>query len=114
MATDSNGVVLGPVPPGIPHIAIPFTVSISDGTAAVVEQDTGEEITQCVAMLVGSRPGDRQAVPTYGLPDPTFTGINPIILQTSTATWEPRATVSVQSTPSNDEQVVVSVKGGTN
>jgi hypothetical protein len=111
MATDSNGVILGATPAGVPHLAIPFAIAY-DGSAQVVEQDTSEDIVQCVAMLVGSRPGDRLLVPGYGTPDPTFTGLQVGPVRRSASRWEPRATLSVQVDPGGTERVVVGVAGG--
>lgn len=108
MATDQNGVVLGATPPGVPHLAIPFTIG-ADGTANVVAQDSVPEVVQSVAMLVGTRPGTRLMVPTYGINDPTFGGIDQPALHAAASKWEPRATVGVQVTPANEEYVSVGV-----
>jgi hypothetical protein len=108
MATDSNGVVIGATPPGVPHLAIPCTLDY-DGTAAVVEQDTSVEVVQSVAMCVGSRPGQRLLVPIYGVPDPTFGVLNRAAVAGACGRWEKRATVSVQVVPGGNERVVVEV-----
>lgn len=108
MATDTNGVVLGPLPPGIPHLAIPFSIG-SDGTAETLAQGTVPEIVQSVANLVGTRPGTRLMVPSYGIPDPTFAGVDPVALQLATSKWEPRATISTSIAPGNTEGVVIQV-----
>ncbi len=110
--TDVNGVLLGPPPGGTPDSAVPFTVD-DTGVIETVEQGTSAEIVQCVANLVGTRPGTRFMVPTYGIVDPTFGGLDRVALQTAVAKWEPRATVSVQVTPANEEVIVVGVVGGT-
>jgi phage baseplate assembly protein W len=111
MATDPNGVVIGAIPSGVPHLTIPFTIGY-DGTASVLEQDTSDEIVQSVAMCVGSEPGQRLLVPNYGVVDPTFAGINTSAVIAACGRWEPRATVSIQATPGGTEKVVVGVKGG--
>ncbi len=109
MATTSvTGVVLGPIPSGVPHLQIPFALA-ADGSAMVVEQDTEAEVIQSVAMLVGTRPGTRLVAPSYGIPDPTFAGISPVVLQTAVTKWETRARVSLVTTPGNTEQVMVEV-----
>lgn len=112
MATDTNGVVLGITPSGVPHLAIPFAIG-NDGTAVVNEQDTSVEIVQSVAMCVGSEPGQRLLVPNYGVPDATFAGVSTGAEVSACGRWEPRATVSIRITPGGTEQVVVGVKGGT-
>lgn len=97
---------------GTPHLKIPFALA-EDGSAQTVEQGTSEEITQCVANLVGTLPGTRHAIPAYGIPDPTFSGLNLGLLNVAARKYEPRATVSVTVTPANQEVVVVGVAGGT-
>jgi hypothetical protein len=112
VATDFNGVVVGPTPPGIPHFAVPFYVA-DDGAVGTVQQDTETEIIQSVAMLCGTVPGTRLVVPAYGLTDPTFAGINPTELQVQVSRFEERATsVTVVYTPANQELVAVEVAGG--
>lgn len=108
MTTDSNGVVQGAPPAGIPHFAVPFAID-AYGTAETLGQDTISEIVQSVANLVGTRPGTRLMAPTYGITDPTFGRIDQVELQLATAKWEPRAAVAVAVTPGNQETVVVSV-----
>lgn len=95
-------------PVSIPHLRIPFTIG-STGSAQTVQQDSATEIVQSVANLVGTRPGTRYMVPTYGMPDPTFGGVKPGALALAVKKWEPRATVSTQVTPGNEEQVTVQV-----
>lgn len=111
MSTDVNGVVNGPIPAGAPHFKIPFTI-LTDGTAETVQQDTSEDVVQCVAVLFGTAPGTRLMLPGYGITDPTFAGINQVIVQAAVKQWEPRATVSMQYTPDGVEQVAVTVAGG--
>lgn len=94
--------------PTIPHLAIPFSLA-PDGAIYALQQDTVEEIVQSVAMLVGTRPNTRLMAPKYGTPDPTFTGIDQMALHLAVVTWEPRATVSVNVTPGNEEFVTVQV-----
>lgn len=108
MATDLNGVILGPIPPGIPHFLIPFSIG-ETGAAQTVQQGSVTEIIQSVSNLIGTRPGTRLMVPKYGVPDPTFLGLNVPALQLAVATYEKRAVVSAEVTPGNEEQVVVSV-----
>lgn len=78
----------------VPHLAVPFAFA-GDGTVATVEQDSAEEITQCVRVLLGTVTGSRVVVPTYGVPDPTFTGVDPQEVTDAVTEWEPRAAVTV-------------------
>jgi phage baseplate assembly protein W len=110
--TDSSGVVQGAIPPGVPHLKIPFAID-RDGTAEVIQQGTAAEVVQCVANLVGTTPGTRMMMPAYGVPDPTFTGLNQKALQLAVGKYEDRAIVTVQVTVGNEESIVVDVQGGT-
>lgn len=54
-----------------PHFAVPFRLG---GTSfAAVEQDSDEEILQCVEAVVRTPLGSRVLdAPDFGIPDPTF------------------------------------------
>lgn len=103
------GIVSGAAPAGTPHLAVPFLIG-ADGSALTVEQDSEAEVVQAVSMLVGTRPGTRTMVPAYGITDPTFVGVQVGELTRAVATWEPRASVSVQMVPGATERVVVAVR----
>lgn len=60
----------------------------------MVEQDTWEEVAQCVQTLLTTTEGDRIELPTYGIPSPVFSTISSTDaseLQARIAQWEPRA-----------------------
>jgi phage baseplate assembly protein W len=94
----------------VPHLAIPFGLD-EDGAAQVVEQDTVEEVAQCVQVLLATVEGQRQFVPTYGIPDPAFVGLDEMTAEQAIADWEPRASVSISvaDPPANDLQVTVAL-----
>ena len=92
----------------VPHLRIPFRIDRT-GTAEVVEQDSFEEIAQCVQTLVTTRLGERVEVPDYGIPDQVFLS-EPAVQSASLATqieqWEPRATALVESTPDSADELL--------
>ena len=92
----------------VPHLRIPFGLDAL-GAAAVVEQDSLVEITQCVTQLLGTVIGSRDVVPTYGIGDPTFAGPNQAEITDAVATWESRAVVSVTITTPPGSPAVVTV-----
>lgn len=92
----------------VPHLAIPFGLDTA-GAALVVEQDTVDEVAQCVRVLLGTTQGTRQVVPDYGIPDPTFTGIQTDVVEQAVADWEPRAVVSVVIADPPDRNLAVTV-----
>lgn len=94
-----------------PHLAVPFGLN-ADGSAAVVDQDSAEDVSQCVRMLLGTVAGSRIAVPDYGIPDPTFGGVDAAVIEAAVAEWEPRAsvTVSIADPPASSLSVTVAVR----
>lgn len=56
--------------PSVPHFAAPFRVE--NGAVATVEQDSPEEIAQCVEAVLNTMVGSRIEAPGYGIPDETF------------------------------------------
>lgn len=97
-----------PTPAAIPHLAVPFAVGPT-GSAQTVAQGSLAEVLQSVANLVGTEPGTRLLVPTYGTPDPSFAGLDRPSLTAAVAKWEPRALVRLTSTPTDPEKVTVQV-----
>jgi phage baseplate assembly protein W len=84
----------------VPHFALPFRVTAA-GSVAVVEQDTFEEIAQCVGVLFSTTRGERLELPDYGIPNPVFqaeAAVNTAELAMAVKQWEPRATALVHST----------------
>lgn len=72
------------------HLALPIAVTAS-GRLANVEQDSLEDISQSVALLVDTRPGDRRSVDEYGIPDPVFGGVDVDEITDLILEWEERA-----------------------
>lgn len=54
----------------VPHLKVPF--SLSGSSFATVEQDSPEEIEQCVLACVSTIVGTRIDALDYGIPDETF------------------------------------------
>lgn len=82
----------------VPHLAVPFRIT---GTrAATVEDGTLDEVAQNVRVILGTRTGERLAVPAFGTADPTFglAGATPDAAEVEGAVteWEPRATISLE------------------
>lgn len=93
----------------IPHLAVPFQFG-GDGTAAVVQQDSTDDIAQCVAVLCATTVGQRIELPAYGIPDQTFSrNTDAAAITSAINTWEPRAKVAVTATPGRQAAVTVAV-----
>ena len=79
------------MPVTTPHLAHPFTLTARG--ARVVEQDSREEVLQCVWAVLATEPGSRPEEPSFGYPDPLFLagGVDFDELRAVVGTWEPRA-----------------------
>ena len=80
----------------IPHFTVPFKISsIGHGTptAEVTEQDSPEEILDCVEVVLRYETGFRIEKPDFGTPDQTFAEGVPDTRRIFEAidAWEPRA-----------------------
>lgn len=75
-----------------PHLKVPFQWG-ADGHAQVVEQNSVEDVTQCVFAVLNTRLGFRLEIPTFGLRKQILTENGPSLTQIEAAVleWEPRA-----------------------
>jgi len=81
------------------HLAWPFRLTAA-GRFAAVEEDTLDDVAQCVRILQRTPLGARPLAPLVGLPDPTFTtGVDPVDVARRLETDEPRALVTVTADP---------------
>ncbi|HTW17089.1 MAG TPA: GPW/gp25 family protein [Nocardioides sp.] len=71
-------------------LALPIVIGHDDGLATH-EQDSEPEIAQSVALLIDTRPGERTAIPDYGMPDPIGAGLDLSVLADVVLEWEERA-----------------------
>jgi phage baseplate assembly protein W len=83
----------------VPHFSVPFRFHTVSGKvqASVREQDTVEEIGDCVEAIVRCPTGHRIDSPEFGLDDLTFTGgpFDLEIIKGDIIRWEPRAKMSI-------------------
>jgi phage baseplate assembly protein W len=83
----------------VPHFALPFRVEAS-GSVAVLDQDSEEEIAQCVGVLMSTTVGERIELPGYGIRSPVFSTMSThddADMAAAVGKWEPRATALVHS-----------------
>lgn len=82
----------------IPHLSASMVLA-NDGTFQFWQQNTIDEVAQCVEVLCGTTQGDRTVVPGFGLPilpfNTTPTSQIVKIVQQAVNQWEPRANVGV-------------------
>jgi hypothetical protein len=79
----------------IPHFSLPFR--FAGPQAAVNEQDSIEEIADCVVAILLCPLGYRIELPDFGLPDPVFSSpsVDAGQMQQVIETWEPRAATTM-------------------
>jgi hypothetical protein len=99
----------------LPHFSIPFR--FVNGAAVVFEQDTTDEIMACDLAILLCPLGFRVELPTFGIPDLTFSqGLpNTDVLEAALAEWEPRSQQLIASEPDALDALIahVSVRVGT-
>lgn len=93
----------------IPHFDYPF--HFSSGHVAVVDQDTIDDITNCVAAILSTRQGNRLEAPDFGIEDLTFE-LQPLSLSgiiQSVLTDEPRAALLLDQHPDLVDQLIARI-----
>lgn len=81
-----------------PHFDYPFR--FVGGHAKCVEQDSPEDVTNCVIAVLQTPPGFRTELPDFGCPDQAFRegGVDLQAVQGALSTWEPRAGYTLDAT----------------
>jgi phage baseplate assembly protein W len=82
--------------PGLPHFAVPLRLA-GTGAFASLEQDSPDEVAQCVAVCLLTAEGSRAEVPAYGAPRGEFVGADPGATADAVQEWEPRADLDVEA-----------------
>lgn len=79
----------------LPHFSLPFR--FVNGAAAVVEQDTAEEVATCVEAIIRCPIGFRDELPEFGAVSPVFRQAPVPVeeLRQAVAEWEPRANADI-------------------
>lgn len=91
----------------VPHFSLPLRYV--NGSAQVNEQDSIDDIVDCVYAVCVTNPGDRDEMPDFGLLDPTFDQ-EPLAFDaavTQITQWEQRASVAIDSAPDRLDAAVV-------
>ncbi|MGZ4530799.1 MAG: hypothetical protein ACXVXP_00435 [Mycobacteriaceae bacterium] len=94
----------------IPHFSLPLRYT--SGSAQVNEQDSLDDIADCVYAVCVTNPGDRDELPDFGLLDLTFDQ-EPLPLAAAVnqiTTWEPRAQILINAAPDRFDAAVVNAE----
>lgn len=91
------------MPSSIPHLAFPYSVDRT-GHGVELEQDTDDEIVNCVLLISTVSIGGLPDQPDFGITDPTFLLRPPLdVLAAQIHQWEDRAIVAAKVQPSDDD-----------
>ena len=82
----------------IPHFSVPLTL-LSNGQFAVNDQDSIDDLAQCVAACLATPVGSRMEVPDYGTDRAEFVGPNPASIVAAVKEWDPRVDLDVTVVP---------------
>jgi hypothetical protein len=94
----------------VPHFDLPFQF-IGSANASVVEQDSLDDVTNCVTACVATVIGQRQELPEFGIPDLTLQTqpvYRPDVLA-QVLSWEPRAAVVLDQQPDLFDSLIAHV-----
>jgi phage baseplate assembly protein W len=94
----------------LPHFALPLRYL--NGSALVNEQDSIDDMADCVYAICKTNPGERTELPDFGLLDMAF-GQEPLSAtsaQTQIEQWEPRAQILINLAPDRYDLSVVNAQ----
>lgn len=122
--TDGNGKVSSPVSVlvvqtnsytynGVPHFDNNFVLNTVRNSFSTTSQGSNDEIANCVAVVLGTRPNQRSLVPYFGIDDLPIKEINTPDVTQIINSWEPRAVINVSTyyDEFNKAQINVKVSG---
>jgi phage baseplate assembly protein W len=92
-----------------PHFALPFRFGGINGGAFINEQDSGDDIVDCVRAIVAFPVGSRADMPEFGIREIVFAEYNEAIVQQvrrAIEEWEDRAVFDVDSELSLDDELI--------
>lgn len=98
-----------------PHFAYPFSFKTQpDGSlaAAVTEQDSVDEVADCVVRITNTPLGSRDELPEFGVTVPLFeqTPVNVERLVSEIREWEPRAALSGSARIDSLDELLTNVR----
>ncbi len=90
-------------------LSYPFRLH-PDGTVATVDQSSDQGNAEQVGVLLLTVAGERALQPGFGIPDPTFGGIDPGVIAAQVARYGPPVTVTaVAATAATDTETDIRV-----
>lgn len=98
----------------VPHFSLPFR--FTNGQAAVNEQDTIDDIADCVEAVLRTPVGSRPEHPLFGIPDQVFQQrpLDVDDIARRVEAWEPRAKVLLEEDSDRFDAAIAEVKATLN
>jgi hypothetical protein len=98
----------------IPHFDLPFRFGAAGGHAAVVEQNTIQDVRNCVEACIRTEVGSRLYVPIFGISDPVFTNqpVDTVKMEEEVILNEPRAQLTFLSTIDEIDKMISEITVG--
>lgn len=80
-----------------PHFGFPLALTPDGRRLIAREQDSYEDIEDCVEIVLSTQIGERQETPEYGTPDQAFreNGVDLVRVRAAIDRWEPRVTTAL-------------------
>lgn len=87
-----------------PHFKFPFSFTPDGARVQVTEQDSDDEVMDCLEVLLLTEQGERIELPDYGIQEQDFrlNGIDAVAVTNSVHQWEPRASILLETSPIED------------
>ena len=95
-----------------PHFNYPFAFSSLTKHAGEVEQDSVDDVGNCVVVALATELGSRVEVPTFGIPDQVFQ-LQPLSLDTlinAIQEWESRAEIVMSESSVSRDVLVAQIR----
>lgn len=95
-----------------PHLRLPLQFGGVKGGALVNEEDSGEDIIDCIKAIVAFPHGSRHDMPEFGIPDLLFQQQNLDMigqLREAISEWEDRHDIEVSGEPNVSDQQILDI-----
>lgn len=99
-----------------PHFSVPFSFGGLNGGAFVNDQDSFEDLHDCMLAIVAFPVGSRQELPEFGAPDLSFNrdaSVVPVQLRSAIAQWEPRPNATIDGQQVITDDMIISAMANT-
>lgn len=93
----------------IPHFSVPLRFGGVNKGAFVNEQDTGDDIVDCIKAIIAFPIGTRHDNPDFGIPDLVFRQMSDVTIgqvRAAIELWEDRAALDIDGSPNVTDDMI--------